>query len=86
MRWTNNASPEAAFPCSFFELQFKTVVLSMCLSLQLNTQANPYTKPIALLTSLALQSHWMLLLWLLLSVLVGRCGEHSSWNREYNSR
>lgn len=57
----------------------------MCLSLQLNAQANPYTKPIALLTRLALQSHWMLLLWLLLGVLVGRCGEHSSWNREHNS-
>jgi hypothetical protein len=58
----------------------------MCLSLQLNTQTDPYTKTIALLARLTLQSHWMLRLWLLLlGVLVGRCGEHSSWNRENNS-
>lgn len=44
----------------------------MCLSLRLNTQTNPYTKPIALLARLTLESHWMLWLWLLLlCVLVG---------------
>jgi hypothetical protein len=46
------------------------------LSLQLNTQTDPYTEPIALLARLALQSHWILwlglrLLLLLLGVLVG---------------
>jgi hypothetical protein len=59
----------------------------LCLSLQLNTQTDPYTEPIALLARLALQSYWILwlylwLLLLLLGALVGRRGEHSSWNRE----
>lgn len=86
----NNAISVIAFPLYLSLVTIKTAVLSLCLSLQLDTQANPYAEPVTLLARLALQSHWILLLWLwllllLLDVLVGRCGEHSSWNRENKS-